>query len=81
MANKSKKMSRTEYETREGEMKNVYRILVDKFEEWRPLAIPRRRQQNHIKICIKNIHLAQDRDRLRAVVNAAMKLRVLTPWS
>jgi hypothetical protein len=26
------------------------------------------------------IQLAQDRDRLRAAVNAVMKLRVLAPW-
>jgi hypothetical protein len=31
--------------------------------------------------CVEWIHLAQDRNRMRAVVNAVMNLRVLVPRS
>jgi hypothetical protein len=55
----------------------------------RPLERPRRRWENGIKMDLREtgrgsvewIHLAQDRDRWRAVVSAVMNLRVLSPRS
>jgi hypothetical protein len=55
----------------------------------RPLVRPRRRWEDGIKMDLREIslgrlewiHLAQDRDRRRAVVNAVMNLRVLAPLS
>jgi hypothetical protein len=49
-----------------GEGRYVYRVLVGKPEEKRPLGRPRRRW----------IVLAEDRDRWRALVNAVMNLWV-----
>jgi hypothetical protein len=68
----------------------VYRVLVGKPEGKRPLGRPRRRWEDGIKMDLGEIvwgggvewiHLAQDRDRWRAVVNAVMNLRVLAPRS
>ena len=66
------------------ERKGAYRILVGKPEGRRPLGIPRRRREDNIKINLPEvgweginwIDVAQDTDRLWAVVNAAMTLRV-----
>jgi hypothetical protein len=74
---------------RMGEGRNVYRVLVGKPEEKRPLERPRHRWEDGIKTDLREIgwggvewiHLAQDRDRWRAVVNAVMNLRVLAPRS
>jgi hypothetical protein len=64
---------------------------VGKPEEKRPLERPRRRWEDGMKMDLREIdwggggvewiHLAQDRDRWRAVVNAVMNLRVLTSQS
>ena len=67
-----------------GERRGVYRVLMGKPEEKRPLARPRRRWEDNFKIDLQEvgcgdrdwIDLAQDRDRWRALVNAVMDLRV-----
>jgi ribosome biogenesis protein Nip4 len=67
-----------------GEVKGAYNILVGKPEESRPLRRPRRRWEDNIKMDLGEIgfgdvnwiHLAQDRDRWRVLVNTVMNLRV-----
>jgi hypothetical protein len=72
-----------------GEGRNVYRVLVGKPEGNRPLERPRHRWEDGIRMDLREvgwggggwIHLDQDRDHWRAVVNAVMNLLVLAPWS
>jgi hypothetical protein len=67
-----------------GEKRNVYRLLVGKPEEKRPLGTPRRRWIDNIKMDLLEIGvnvvdwigLAQNRHRWRAFVNSVMYLRV-----
>jgi hypothetical protein len=67
-----------------GEKRNLYRILVGKPEEKRPLGRPRRRWVDNIKMDIREIEwsgvdwidMAQDRDKWRALVNTEVKFRV-----
>jgi hypothetical protein len=67
-----------------GEVKGAYNILVGRPEGRRPLGKPRHRWEDNIKIDLREIgfgdvdwnHLAQDRDRCRALVNTVMYLRV-----
>ena len=69
---------------RMGEGRGVYRVLVGKPEGKRPLARPRRRWEDNIKMDLQEvgcgsihwIELAQHRDSWRALVNAVMNLRV-----
>jgi hypothetical protein len=71
---------------REG--RRVYRVWVGKPERKRPLERPRRGWEDVIRMdlretgCgggVKWIHLAQDRDWWRSLVNAVMNLQVLAP--
>jgi hypothetical protein len=64
-------------------MRNPYRSLVGKPDEMRPLGRPRRGWENirmHIREIewagVEWIHLAQDRDQWRALVNTVMNLRI-----
>jgi hypothetical protein len=67
-----------------GERRGVYRVLVGKPEGKRPLARPRRRWEDNIKMDLQEvgcggldwIELAKDRDRWRALMNAVLNLRV-----
>jgi hypothetical protein len=67
-----------------GEVRGAYNILVGRPEGRRPLGRPRRRWENNIKMDLGEvgfggvdwIHLAQHRDRWRALVNTVMSLRV-----
>jgi hypothetical protein len=66
------------------ENRNVCSILVGKPEEKRPLGRPRRRWVDNIEIDLREIewggmgwiHLPQDRDQWRALLNTVMNLRV-----
>jgi hypothetical protein len=81
---KSRRMIWTGHGARMGERRCVYRVLVEKPEEKRPLGRPRHRWEDNIKIdlheagceAISWIELAQDRDRCRTIPNAVMNLRV-----
>jgi hypothetical protein len=70
-----------------GRGEKLYRVLVGKPEGKRPLGSPRRRWEYGIKMDLREIgwggvewiHLAQDMEFWRALVNAVMNLRVLAP--
>ena len=67
-----------------GEGRGMYRVLVGKPEEKRPLGRPRHRWEDDIKMDLQEvgcggidwIEVAKDRDRWQALVNAVMNLRV-----
>jgi len=81
---KSRRMRWAGHVARMGEGRSVYRVLVGKPEERRPLGRPRRRWEDNIRMdlrelecgCVDWMQLAQDRDRWRALVSAGMNLKV-----
>ncbi|KAJ4447111.1 hypothetical protein ANN_09111 [Periplaneta americana] len=81
---KSRRLRWAGHVPRMGESRNAYRVLVGRPEGKRPLGRPRRRWEDNIKMDLREvgyddrdwINLAQDRDRWRAYVRAAMNLRV-----
>jgi hypothetical protein len=86
---KSMRMRWARHVARMGQGRKVYRVLVGNPEGKRPLERPRRRWEDGIKMDLREIvlggvewiHLAQDRNRWRAVVNAVMNLQVQAPQS
>ncbi|KAJ4436550.1 hypothetical protein ANN_16582 [Periplaneta americana] len=80
---KSRRLRWAGHLARMGESRNAYRVLVGRPEGKRPLGRPRRRWEDNIKMDLREvgyddrdwINLAQDRDRWRAYVRAAMNLR------
>ncbi|KAJ4449259.1 hypothetical protein ANN_00656 [Periplaneta americana] len=81
---KSRRLRWAGHVARMGESRNAYRVLVGRPEGIKPLGRPRRRWEDNIKMDLREvryddrdwINLAQDRDRWRAYVRAAMNLWV-----
>jgi hypothetical protein len=85
---KSRRMRWVGHVARMGEGRNVYRVLVGKpegrkYSEDRGVdggGIRKDLRENGRK-GVQRIHLVQDMDRWRAVVNEVTNFRVLAPWS
>jgi len=81
---KSRIMRWAGHVARMDEGRGVYRVLVGKPKGRRPLGRPKHRWEDNIKVDLQEegyggmdwIDVAQDRDSWRALVNAAMNLRV-----
>jgi hypothetical protein len=60
-------------------MRNVHRTLISRSEGKRPIVRSWRRSEDNVKKLCEDadwIHLAQDRDQRRALVNTVMNLSV-----
>jgi hypothetical protein len=81
---KSRRMRWAGHVAHVGEGRRVYRVLVGKTQDKRPLGRPRRRWEDNIKMDLREIginganwiRLAQDGVQWRAFVNTVMNLRV-----
>ncbi|KAJ4448351.1 hypothetical protein ANN_10366 [Periplaneta americana] len=81
---KSRRLRWAGHVARMGESRNAYRVLVGRPEGKRPLGRPRRRWEDNINMDLREVgyddrdwtNLAQDRDRWRAYMRAAMNLWV-----
>jgi hypothetical protein len=81
---KARSMRWAGHVARMGEVRGAYNILVRRPEGRRPLGRPGRKWEDNIKMDLREIwfgdvdwiHLAQDRDRWRALVNTVMNLWV-----
>jgi hypothetical protein len=72
----------TVYTARTGDIRSVYKILIGKPEGKRTLERPRRKWEDNIRMDLKAIgvdwiHLAQDMNHWRTVVNTVIKLQVI----
>jgi hypothetical protein len=81
---KARRMRWAGHVARMGDLGGLYNILVGRPQRRRPLGRPRRRWVDNIKMDLGKIgfwhvdwiHLAQDRDWRRALVNSMIILRV-----
>ena len=81
---KSRRLRLTVHVAREEEDRSAFKILTGKPTGKRPLRRPRRRLEDNIRMDLEEIGInagnwvdsAQDRDYWRALVNAALNLRV-----
>jgi len=67
-----------------GEIRNMYKILFGKPEAKRSLGRPSDRWEDNVRVCLREtvwesvdrMHLAQDKDQWRALLNMVMNFQV-----